>query len=115
MLAQVRTCFSWNEHALSVAETARAGCMLLGQGESLPAVGVGSVWLSGDRDVLLRRAAGEWSPLLPGASPAAIRDGLLPSDRGRFDEAYEAALLESRRSLDLTDLFGFWSGGGGLR
>ena len=44
-------------------------------------------------------------PLLPGASPAAIRDGLLPSDRGRFDEAYEAALLESRRSLDLTDLF----------
>lgn len=44
-------------------------------------------------------------PLLPGASPAAIRDGLLPSDRERFDAAYEAALVESRRSLDLTELF----------
>ncbi len=44
-------------------------------------------------------------PLQPGASPAAIRDALLPSDRERFDAAYEAALAESRRSLDLADLF----------
>ncbi len=44
-------------------------------------------------------------PLLPGASPAAIRDALLPSDRERFDAAYEAALAESRRSLDLANLF----------
>lgn len=44
-------------------------------------------------------------PLLPGASPAAIREGLLPSDRERFEAAYEAALVESRRSLDLTELF----------
>jgi hypothetical protein len=44
-------------------------------------------------------------PLLPGASPAAIRDGLLPSDRSRFEEAYESALLDSRHSLDLTELF----------
>ena len=44
-------------------------------------------------------------PLLPGASPAAIRENLLPSDREQFDTAYEAALAESRRSLDLTELF----------
>ena len=44
-------------------------------------------------------------PLLPGASPAAIREGLLPSDRERFDAAFEAALTESRRSLELTELF----------
>jgi hypothetical protein len=44
-------------------------------------------------------------PLLPGASPAAIRDGLLPGDRECFEAAFEAALTESRRSLDLTELF----------
>lgn len=44
-------------------------------------------------------------PLLPGASPAAIRAGLLPEDRARFDSAYETALGQARDSLDLTDLF----------
>jgi hypothetical protein len=43
--------------------------------------------------------------LLPGASPAAIRAGLLPSDREKFDAAYDAALAESRRSMDLAELF----------
>lgn len=43
--------------------------------------------------------------MLPGASPAAIRDGLMAADRELFAAAYEAALTESRRSLDLTDLF----------
>lgn len=44
-------------------------------------------------------------PLLPGASPAAIRTGLLPEDRERFDIAYDAALGQARQSLDLTELF----------
>lgn len=44
-------------------------------------------------------------PLLPGASPAAIRDALLPDDRTTFDEAYRSALTAARDSLDLTDLF----------
>jgi hypothetical protein len=44
-------------------------------------------------------------PLRPGASPAAIRARLLPADRERFDVAYEAALTESRRSLELAELF----------
>jgi hypothetical protein len=44
-------------------------------------------------------------PLLPGASPAAIRAGLLPADRERFDAAYAEALAQARESLDLTELF----------
>jgi len=44
-------------------------------------------------------------PLLPGASPAAIRAALLPQDRELFDAAYEEALLQARESLDLTELF----------
>jgi hypothetical protein len=40
--------------------------------------------------------------LLPGASPATIRSFLLPEDRPRFVEAYEAALDEARRTLDLS-------------
>lgn len=44
-------------------------------------------------------------PLLPGASPHDIRDALLPEDRDKFDTEYQAALVEARESLDLTDLF----------
>jgi hypothetical protein len=44
-------------------------------------------------------------PLRPGASPRAIRAALLPVDSTTFDAAYEAALAESRESLDLTGLF----------
>ncbi len=44
-------------------------------------------------------------PLRPGASPAAIRAALLATDRAGFDAAYEAALVESRETLDLTGLF----------
>ncbi len=40
-------------------------------------------------------------PLRPGAAPRAIRAALLPVDRTTFD----AALVESRGSLDLTGLF----------
>ncbi|MGH9216778.1 MAG: DUF6247 family protein [Acidimicrobiales bacterium] len=41
----------------------------------------------------------------PGASPRAIRAALLPVERARFEAAYEAALAESRESMDLTGLF----------
>jgi hypothetical protein len=44
-------------------------------------------------------------PLAPGASPAAIRAALLPTDQGAFDAAYAAALAASRESLDLGELF----------
>lgn len=44
-------------------------------------------------------------PLRPGAAPRAIRAGLLPEDRGQFDEAYRRALSEARESLDLAELF----------
>jgi Family of unknown function (DUF6247) len=44
-------------------------------------------------------------PLLPGATPAAIRDGLLAEDRAAFDAAYQDALAEARESLELTELF----------
>jgi hypothetical protein len=44
-------------------------------------------------------------PLLPGAAPHAIRAGLLPEDRPRFDADYEQALAGARESLDLTMLF----------
>jgi hypothetical protein len=41
-------------------------------------------------------------PLLPGATPAAIRDALLPEDRAAFETAYEHALTGAREDLDLT-------------
>lgn len=44
-------------------------------------------------------------PLRPGASPAAIRAALLAADRAGFDSAYEAALAESRESMELAGLF----------
>jgi Family of unknown function (DUF6247) len=44
-------------------------------------------------------------PLLPGASPAAIRDALLPDDQTAFDAAYQEALSHARESLELTELF----------
>lgn len=43
--------------------------------------------------------------MLPGASPATIRESLLPDDRTAFDDAYRSALTAARDSLDLTDLF----------
>jgi hypothetical protein len=39
--------------------------------------------------------------LAAGASPAAIRDGLLEGDRPAFDAAYGAALDEARRTYEL--------------
>lgn len=44
-------------------------------------------------------------PLVPGASPHAIRSALLESDRGQFDVAYAAALETARERLELTELF----------
>ena len=44
-------------------------------------------------------------PLAQGASPEAIREALLPEDRPRFDEAFDVAIAELRRRLDLTVLF----------
>jgi len=44
-------------------------------------------------------------PLLPGATPAAIRDALLPEDKTEFDTAYQHALAGARRDLELTELF----------
>lgn len=44
-------------------------------------------------------------PLLPGATPAAIRDALLPADRAAFEAAYQQALTRAREDLDLTELF----------
>jgi hypothetical protein len=43
-------------------------------------------------------------PLLPGASPAAIREGLLVQDQAAFDSAYAEALVAAREQLDLTEL-----------
>lgn len=43
-------------------------------------------------------------PLLPGASPAAIRAGLLCEDQAAFDSAYTRALATAREQLDLTEL-----------
>ena len=48
---------------------------------------------------------GGGDPLLPGATPAAIRESLLPDDRERFDTAYSRALADAREQLDLTELF----------
>lgn len=44
-------------------------------------------------------------PLLSGATPAAIRDALLPQDKTEFDAAYQRALSVAREDLDLTELF----------
>lgn len=44
-------------------------------------------------------------PLRPGAAPHDIRDGLLPEDRDQFDAAYDQALADARKTLDLTSLF----------
>lgn len=44
-------------------------------------------------------------PLLPGATPAAIRDALLPEEKTEFDAAYQRALAAARDDMDLTDLF----------
>ena len=41
-------------------------------------------------------------PLRPGASPATIRSYLLPEDRPKFVEEYEAALDEARRTQELS-------------
>lgn len=43
-------------------------------------------------------------PLRPGASPAAIRSGLLADDQVVFDAAYAEALGTARDQLDLTEL-----------
>lgn len=43
-------------------------------------------------------------PLLPGASPAAIRAALLSDDQVLFDRAYAGALATARDQLDLTEL-----------
>ena len=40
-------------------------------------------------------------PLALGASPAVMRQWLLPADAARFVAAYEAALDDARASLDL--------------
>jgi len=44
-------------------------------------------------------------PLLPGATPAAIRDALLTEDKTGFDAAYQRALASARDDMDLTELF----------
>lgn len=44
-------------------------------------------------------------PLLPGATPAAIRGALLPEDQTAFDTAYQDALAHARDRLELTELF----------
>jgi flavin-binding protein dodecin len=44
-------------------------------------------------------------PLRPGAAPHDIRQNLLPEDREQFDAAYEQALADARKTLDLTVLF----------
>jgi uncharacterized protein DUF6247 len=44
------------------------------------------------------RAGGH--PLLPGATPAAIREALLPDDRERFGDAYSHALAGPAAAID---------------
>jgi Family of unknown function (DUF6247) len=44
-------------------------------------------------------------PLLPGATPAAIRNTLLPEDQAQFDTAYQRALVTAREDMGLTGLF----------
>jgi uncharacterized protein DUF6247 len=48
---------------------------------------------------------GTGDPLLRGASPAAIRDALLPEDGVVFETAYQDALTRARDDLNLTELF----------
>lgn len=43
--------------------------------------------------------------LAEGASPEAIRSALLAADQAAFDVAYDKALADARKSLDLTPLF----------
>jgi hypothetical protein len=38
-------------------------------------------------------------------SPRAIRDALLPEERGEFDAAYKQALADAGEKLDLADVF----------
>lgn len=45
-------------------------------------------------------------PLLPGASPATIRDWLLPEDRDRFVAEYRSALDDARQTLQLAAVQG---------
>lgn len=45
-------------------------------------------------------------PLALGATPAVIRQWLLPDDAARFVAAWEAALDDARVSPDLTDVHG---------
>lgn len=49
--------------------------------------------------------SGSKHPLAPPASPAAIREALLPSDTGKFDDDYAAALESARGELDLQPVF----------
>lgn len=44
-------------------------------------------------------------PLRPGASPQAIRAGLIEDDRTLFDAAFAGALQDAKESLDLNGLF----------
>jgi hypothetical protein len=44
-------------------------------------------------------------PLLPGATPAAIRNAVLPEDQAQFDTAYQRALVTAREDMDLSELF----------
>ncbi|MGH3899252.1 MAG: DUF6247 family protein [Pseudonocardiaceae bacterium] len=44
-------------------------------------------------------------PLLPGATPAAIRKALLPEDQAQFDISYQRTLVTAREDMDLTELF----------
>lgn len=48
---------------------------------------------------------GTGDPLLPGATPATIRESLLPEGRSTFETAYQRALAGAREGLDLTGLF----------
>jgi hypothetical protein len=49
-------------------------------------------------------------PLPTGAGPAAIRAGLLPEERGEFDQAYRRALTAAAETLDLTGVFDMLEG-----
>lgn len=44
-------------------------------------------------------------PLLPGATPAAIRNALLPEDQAQFDISCQRTLVTAREDMDLTELF----------
>jgi hypothetical protein len=38
----------------------------------------------------------------PGTTPAAIRDALIDEERAEFEQAYQEAIAEAARTLDLT-------------